>query len=88
MRSKVTVALSQESFPPYDIIAMVEVRRCSALQTSGMRSRIVGLEVPRGSPRYVNGIDPTKQPNRFAKVAAASAERYFFYLFHPDVCVL
>ena len=41
---------------------IVEVRLLSMRQTSGMRSCMVGLVVPSGNPKYVNGIVPIEQP--------------------------
>ena len=55
-------------------MAIVEVRRLSAEHTSGIRSRIIGLYVPRGRARYVQGMWPTEQPSTRAKSAVTSGD--------------
>ena len=61
VNEEITV-FSSESLEPYDIIDSVEVSLLSMLQTIGIRSWIEGLDVPRGSPRYMKGIFPIVQP--------------------------
>ena len=66
MIREVTNEFIRASFPAYDIRDIAAVMFLSALQTSGARSSTVGRVVPRGSPRYVNGMEPTVQPNSSA----------------------
>jgi hypothetical protein len=51
----------------------LEVNFLSNLHTRGERPDIVGLVVPNGKPKYVNGIDPTRQPNSSAKFDITSS---------------
>ena len=43
--------------------------------TNGMSSSSVGFVVPMGSPRYVNGSDPTVQPKFWAMIEACCKSR-------------
>jgi len=52
----------------------------STLSIIGVRSSIHGFVVPIGSPRYVNGIEPTSQPNVLASRASLSCEILMEYM--------
>ena len=58
---------TRESFPAYDIKDIAAMIFLSALQINGVRSCTEGQVVPKGSPRYVNGMEPTEQPKRSAR---------------------
>ena len=64
-----TVELSKVNFPACDMRESVEERLLSIEQTSGMKSWIVGRDVPKGRPRYVKGMEPIEHP----KIEAISA---------------
>jgi hypothetical protein len=49
--------LISETFPLYDISMKVAETLLLILSTRGIRSCTVGLVVPRGSPKYVKGIE-------------------------------
>ena len=58
---EVTAELTKVSLAPDDINARAVDIFLSTPCTNGMRSSSVGLAVPMGRPRYVNGIDPIEQ---------------------------
>lgn len=64
--SEVMSELISASLPAYDISNIVVVIFHLALPTNGVSSWTVGLVVPRGSPKYVNGMVAVVQP----KIAA------------------
>ena len=53
--SEVTREFMRANLPAYYISDITAVILLSALQIQGVKSRTVGLDVPRGRPRYVNG---------------------------------
>ena len=55
------------NLPPWARKDELALSLLSILSTSGMRSIILGLVVPTGSPRYVKGNDPTLQPMESAR---------------------
>ena len=66
MIREVIIEFMRESFPAYGIKDIAVVMFLSALQTRGAKSWTDGRVVPRGRPRYVNGMEPTVEPNRSA----------------------
>ena len=75
MSSEVTVVLTKVSFPAYDMSESVEDKFLSMELTSGIKSWIVGREVPKGSPRYVKGIEPIEHPKIEAMLVAISKSK-------------
>ena len=54
--SDVMIELIKANLPPCDMRVMAAVILLSALHTKGVMSRTEGRVVPRGNPRYVNGM--------------------------------
>ena len=50
------------NFPACDMRESVEDKLLSTELTRGIRSCMVGRDVPKGSPRYVNGMVPIVHP--------------------------
>ena len=50
------------NLPPWERNYELAVSLLSMQSTKGMKSAILGLVVPTGKPRYVNGKVPTLQP--------------------------
>ena len=66
MIREVIIEFMRASFPAYDIRDIAAVMFLSALQTRGAKSWTVGRVVPKGRPRYVNGMDPIVHSNKSA----------------------
>ena len=67
---------NKESLAPYDIMDRVEVNLCSTEQTNDIRSSIEGLLVPRGRPRYVNGMLPILHSKMLASSFVRSSSQF------------
>ena len=55
--------LRRANFPAWDMSESVEDKLLSTELTRGMKSCMVGRDVPKGSPRYVNSMVPIVHPN-------------------------
>jgi hypothetical protein len=64
--------LINETFPLYDISMNVAETLLSILSTKGIKSWTEGLVVPRGNPRYVNGMEAIFQPRDSAMSEATA----------------
>ena len=76
MMSEVMTVFNSESLAPYDIIVKVEVSLRSTELTVGIRSWMEGLLVPRGRPRYVNGMLPILHSKILASSFVRSASQF------------